>query len=79
MREGSPMEIAETIEMAIRCPYCVLGYEFRPMVAHADGKFVCNKCGHLAIPSDNNFECACWRCLELRALDSRRYASRDTE
>ena len=66
------MEIAEMTVSVVRCPFCVLGYEFRPMVEHPDGKFVCNKCGHLAIPSDNKFECACWRCLELRALYSRR-------
>ena len=74
MREGSPMEMAGLTLTAVQCPYCVLGYEFRPMVAHPNGRFVCNKCGHLAIPSDNTFECACWRCLELRALDTHRYA-----
>ena len=56
----------------VRCPYCVSGDEFMPMTAVADGRFVCGKCGHLAIPSDENFRCACRKCFELRALDYRR-------
>ena len=57
---------------AVRCPYCVSGDEFRLMTAVADGRFVCGKCGHLAIPGDNNFACACRKCFELRALDVHR-------
>ena len=34
------------MERAVRCPYCVLGFEFRRMVAHVDGRHICNKCGH---------------------------------
>ena len=30
----------------VRCPYCIFGPEFRPMVAHVDGRYICNKCGH---------------------------------
>ena len=56
----------------VRCPYCVSGDEFRPMSALSGGRFVCAKCGHLAIPSDKSFECACRKCFELRVLDSRR-------
>ena len=27
-------------ERVVRCPYCVVGNEFRPMIALADGAFV---------------------------------------
>jgi len=30
----------------VRCPYCVQGLEFRPMVAHVDGRYICRNCGH---------------------------------
>jgi hypothetical protein len=33
----------------IRCPYCVLGFEFRPMIAHVDGGYICNRCGTLHV------------------------------
>lgn len=56
----------------VRCPYCVSGDEFRPMAALSDGRFTCRQCGHLAIPSDKSFECACRKCFELRAIDARR-------
>lgn len=52
--------------IVVRCPYCISGDEFSPMAAFSGGRFVCGKCGHLAIPSDKNFECACRRCFELR-------------
>jgi hypothetical protein len=50
----------------VQCPYCVADDGSRPMTAVADGRFVCGKCGHLAIPSDDHFECACRKCFELR-------------
>jgi hypothetical protein len=31
--------------MVVRCPYCVFGEEFRPMIAHLDGRF--GLCIHL--------------------------------
>jgi ribosomal protein S27AE len=52
----------------VRCPYCVSGDEFRSMVAHLDGRFVCAKCGHLANPCDRDFKCFCVECSRLRAL-----------
>jgi len=51
----------------VRCPFCVWGDEFRPMVSVSGDRFVCGKCGHVAIPSDKKFECPCWKCAELRA------------
>jgi len=35
----------------VRCPYCVSGLEFHPMVAHVDGRYICCKCGHTARPA----------------------------
>lgn len=49
----------------VRCPYCVLGLEFLPMVAHVDGRYICGKCGHIAYPDDAAYVCRCPKCLEL--------------
>ena len=56
----------------VRCPYCISGDEFRPMEALSGGRFACGKCGHLAIPRDKTFECACRKCFDLRAVGVRR-------
>jgi late competence protein required for DNA uptake (superfamily II DNA/RNA helicase) len=53
------------METTARCPYCVLNHEFRPMIAHVDGRFICNKCGHTTNPSDTNYECHCPKCVDL--------------
>jgi len=50
----------------IRCPYCVIGNEFKAMVAHNGGRFLCDKCGHVARPEDHDFKCHCLKCQELR-------------
>ena len=60
----------------IRCPYCVLGGEFRPMFRKTKKCFVCISCGHSAKPEEPYSKCACPRCLELARLASRR---RDSE
>jgi hypothetical protein len=51
----------------VRCPYCVLSSEFRPMVAHVDGRFICNKCGHITRAGDTNYKCNCPNCQNLRS------------
>ena len=56
----------------IRCPYCVLGGEFRPMFRKTKKCFVCISCGHTARPEEPYSKCACSRCLELARLASRR-------
>lgn len=38
------------MKKTVRCPYCVLGIEFRPMIGHVDGRFICDKCGHTTVP-----------------------------
>ncbi len=52
----------------VRCPYCALGFEFRPMVAHLDGRYICDKCGHTARPDDRKYQCRCPRCVDLAIL-----------
>jgi Zn ribbon nucleic-acid-binding protein len=54
----------------VRCPFCVLGDEFRPMLSHEDGIFICGKCGHTARPADKNYSCRCCKCRDLHRLTS---------
>jgi hypothetical protein len=56
------------MEDPVRCPYCVLGTEFRPMIARIDGTFVCSRCGHTAHPKDRYYQCGCSRCIELQRI-----------
>jgi DNA-directed RNA polymerase subunit RPC12/RpoP len=60
------MGTATNTMMLVRCPYCVFGEAFRPMIAHLDGRFICAKCGHLASPFDKDFKCRCPECSELK-------------
>jgi len=66
------MVIATDPLTVVRCPYYILGDEFKPMVAHLDGRFICAHCGHLANPCDKNFKCCCGKCLEWQSLGHRR-------
>jgi len=52
-------------EQIVRCPYCVLGYEFRPMLPKPEGWFICQQCGHTAMPAKSQFRCFCQKCAEL--------------
>jgi hypothetical protein len=51
----------------VRCPYCVLGGQFRPLVPHLDGTFICENCGHVSLPDRRSFKCSCYRCQELHS------------
>ena len=64
-------------ERVLRCPYCVVGNEFMPMIALADGAFVCAKCGRLEIPGKDDLKCHCSRCyrVEVAWLPSLRLKS----
>ncbi len=53
------------MKKTVRCPYCVLGVEFRPMVGHVDGRYICDKCGHTTRPGVAGYECHCVRCLQM--------------
>jgi len=48
-----------------RCPYCILGREFRPLFASPDGRLICVQCGHTASPLELTFVCACPQCVRL--------------
>ncbi len=63
------MSAATAMLAVVRCPYCVVGDEFRPMVVHLDGRLICAKCGHLVNPRDRNFKCSCSQCSNLRAIN----------
>jgi len=56
------------VEMIVRCPYCVLEDEFRPMLPMTQGKYGCASCGHLAAPGDGAFHCLCVRCAPMSVL-----------
>jgi Zn ribbon nucleic-acid-binding protein len=64
----------------VRCPFCVLGDEFRPMVSNAEGEFTCEKCGHIERPADKKYSCRCYRCRDLSRLkvDSGKLVNRPT-
>jgi DNA-directed RNA polymerase subunit RPC12/RpoP len=55
----------------VRCPYCVLDSEFRPMLQRSQTSFVCSTCGHMAIPDEPHVKCSCARCRELVRLANR--------
>jgi hypothetical protein len=52
----------------VSCPYCALGNDFRPMVPHSDGRYICTRCAHLASPREKEFRCSCPECLNQRAF-----------
>jgi hypothetical protein len=49
-------------EPIIRCPYCRVEDEFRPMVTRIEGWLQCENCGHNAMPLDPEFRCSCSKC-----------------
>ena len=53
-------------EQVVRCPYCVLDDQFRPMVSKPEGWFNCSKCGHTTIPDKPDFRCFCQKCGDLK-------------
>lgn len=51
--------------LTIRCPYCMAGIEFKPMIAYKDGRFVCRDCAHSLRPGVPEYRCSCRPCLKL--------------
>jgi hypothetical protein len=56
---------AEMVQKIVRCPYCVFENDFREMVSHLDGRVICRKCGHIAMPANPDFKCVCPKCWEM--------------
>jgi hypothetical protein len=52
-------------DQIVRCPYCVVGDHFVPMLPRAEGWFTCVECGHTANPAKPEFKCFCQKCGEL--------------
>jgi hypothetical protein len=55
----------------VRCPYCVLGGSFRPMLQRSEESFVCLGCGHTTIRNDAGAKCSCVRCYEMNQAANR--------
>ena len=49
--------------LTIRCRYCIAGIDFRPMIAHKDGRFVWRDCAHTLRPGVPDSTCSCRPCL----------------
>jgi hypothetical protein len=62
---GESMAILTDTTIAIRCPYCMVGIECRPMIAHKDGRFVCRDCAHTVRPGIPSYKCLCRPCLRM--------------
>lgn len=41
---GKTVSYTADMEPIIRCSYCLVGIELRPMIAYKDGRFVCRDC-----------------------------------
>ncbi len=49
-----------------RCPYCVSETGFVLLKVLENGRQICEKCGHIAFPEDEAFQCPCLKCVEAR-------------
>ena len=58
--------------LVIRCPYCIVGIESRPMIAYKDGRFVCRDCAHTVRPGVPEYGCTCGSCLRIALEDDDR-------
>ena len=54
--------LTDTI-LTLRCPYSMEDIDFRPMIAHKDGRFVCRDCAHTVRPGITEYKCTCHPCL----------------
>ena len=55
----------------IRCPYCVLDSEFRPMLRKSRKLFICVSCAHTAATGGSHLNCSCSRCHEMNSVADR--------
>jgi hypothetical protein len=51
--------------LVIRCPHCMAGIDFKPMIAYRDGRFVCRDCAHTVRPGVPKYRCTCSTCSRL--------------
>jgi hypothetical protein len=68
-REWTMMPTLTDTTLVILCPHCVLGIEFRPMIAYKDGRFVCRDCAHTVRPGIPDYTCTCRPCLKIARGD----------
>lgn len=50
-------------DVVVRCPYSLLGDNFRPMLQRAQW-FICEQCGHEMLPDELGFKCSCQKCAQ---------------
>ncbi len=67
-REGTGEGMSQGI---VRCPYCVLDAEFRPMFSRSKRSYVCVSCGHTATAGGPSAKCGCTGCRKLNQIVSR--------
>ena len=56
---------SQTATESLRCPFCVEAQSFLRMIRHVEGRFICDRCGHVERPEDLDFSCNCGRCQEM--------------
>jgi hypothetical protein len=56
-------------DQSVGCPDCVLGDQCKSMLQRP-AWFICEQCGHVAIPEDVGFKCTCrnWPKVEASGL-----------
>ena len=72
---GAQMPTLTDTTLTLRCTHCVVGIEFRPMLAHKDGRFVCRDCAHTVRPGVPEYRCTCRPCLRMEREDQTKIVS----
>jgi hypothetical protein len=57
--------------LTLRCPYCTAGKDSKPMIAHKDGRFVCEQCAHTIWVGVPSYRCTCQNCLRWKRDEPR--------
>jgi hypothetical protein len=69
MESSRGRAVWKQIGLTRRCPYCVEGFGFRPMVelsGSPEGAFFCSNCRHMVRSGEESFKCECVHCRNLR-------------
>jgi hypothetical protein len=64
-----PMSTLNDAILIVRCPYCIAGFDFKSMIAHKDGRFVCRDCAHTVRPGVPEYKCTCRACVKMVSKD----------